>query len=115
MAKRILEERLEEFCVRENMKMLTEGLRIVRDFVEEKGWEMVEPRGGIYVFMRLPRIDSAEFCMRLLEKEKVAVAPGVDFGPRWREWIRITIARPSREIEEGLNRIYRLYKERGGG
>ncbi|MEX0568568.1 MAG: pyridoxal phosphate-dependent aminotransferase, partial [Candidatus Njordarchaeota archaeon] len=57
VARRILEEKLEEKVLKENLKRLRSNLRVVLDYVEENGWEIIEPRGGIYVFIRLPRVN----------------------------------------------------------
>jgi len=109
VAMRILRENLDRPFVEENLKLLRKNLKIVRDFVYENSWEMVEPKGGIYAFIRLPGIKSQNFALKLLEEEKVAIAPGVDFGEKWTDWIRITIAKSEEEIVEGLSRIKKLY------
>ena len=109
VAKRILEEELERGHVERNLALLRKNLGIVKKYVEKESWEMVEPQGGIYAFIRLPQADSVKFSIALLEEKKVAVAPGIDFGERWKEWIRITIAKSEEEVREGLNRIAELY------
>ena len=111
VAMRILQADMDRSFIEENLRMLKHNLKIVMEAIEENGWDFIEPRGGIYAFIRLPRIKSHKFALRLLEEKKVAVAPGVDFGDRWIDWIRITIAKATDEIVEGLNRISQLYRE----
>ncbi|MHA1676606.1 MAG: pyridoxal phosphate-dependent aminotransferase [Candidatus Njordarchaeales archaeon] len=111
VARRILEEELEEPFVKKNLKILQKNLKLVMDYVEDHAWEMIEPKGGIYAFIRLPGVDSGNFSLKLLEKMNVAVAPGIDFGENWKDWLRITIARTEEEIQEGLDRISKLYSE----
>ncbi len=110
VARRVLEDRLEEIYLKRYLDHLKLNLEYVRKFVREHSLQMVEPKGGIYAFIRLPGVDSAKFCLRLIEEEKVAVAPGVDFGGEWTEWIRVTIAKSREELEEGLHRIAKLYE-----
>ena len=109
VARRLLEENIAKEIVKENIKLLKENLRIVKEFTEKNGWEISEPKGGIYAFIRLPGIDSVEFSLKLLRYEKVAVAPGADFGDCWKDWLRITIAKSKSELLEGLRRIEKQY------
>lgn len=111
VAMRLLQENIAKQVVVENLKLLTQNLKIAKDLAEEYDWDYIDPRGGIYFFFRIPRIDSGEFALKLVEKYGVAVAPGIDFGEKWREWIRITIAKSKEEVEEGLRRIRLLQKE----
>jgi len=110
VARRLLEENIAKGIVEKNLKLLKQNLAVVKEFVEANEWEIIEPKGGIYAFIRLPGINSAEFSLRLLREEKVAVAPGIDFGENWKEWLRITIAKSKEEIQEGLKRISRFYR-----
>jgi len=111
VAMKILRENLDRPFVEENLKLLRSNLKIVKEFIHENSWEIIEPKGGIYAFIRLPRIKSPDFALKLLEEKKVAVAPGVDFGDKWVDWIRITIAKSEDEIIEGLKRMRELYLE----
>ena len=109
VARRLLEENIASEIVKKNLEILRHNLKIVKEFAEENSWELMEPRGGIYAFIRLPGIDSAKFSLKLLREAKVAVAPGIDFGERWNEWLRITIAKSKSELLEGLRRIKKQY------
>ncbi|MGY0288552.1 MAG: pyridoxal phosphate-dependent aminotransferase [Candidatus Methanodesulfokora washburnensis] len=70
--------------------------------------EILEPKGGFYVFFDASMIErsSSTFVSRLLKEQQVALAPGADFGMEG--WVRLSFA-PSVEdlgyIEEGINRI----------
>ncbi len=75
-----------------------------------------EPTGAFYVYA-----DAGDFCddsyresFEILNKTKVGVTPGVDFGSGGREYIRFSYANSLENIKEGLNRIEKYFKEGGG-
>lgn len=68
--------------------------------------EVTRPAGAFYIFPRyhVP-ISSVEFCNRLLETEKMAVVPGVSFGPSGEGHFRISFTAPIASLEEGARRL----------
>ncbi len=73
----------------------------------------VEPTGAFYVLANAKRFskDSYRFAFDILEKAKVAVAPGIDFGTNAEGYLRFCYANSLENIEEGMNRLER-YLER---
>jgi aspartate/methionine/tyrosine aminotransferase len=67
----------------------------------------VEPTGAFYVFANASRFtrDSYTFAFEILEKAKVGVTPGIDFGPHGEGYIRFSYANSPENIEEGLRRL----------
>jgi aspartate/methionine/tyrosine aminotransferase len=65
--------------------------------------------GGYFVWCRLPDRfnDSLKFGLELYDKTKTAIIPGVHFGEEWRKFIRINVARPTEELQQGLLNIVR--------
>jgi aspartate aminotransferase len=74
----------------------------------------VKPEGAFYVMVNISKVlnkevdgkiikDSLTFSDLLLEKEKVAVIPGIAFGVD--DFIRLSYATSMENIEKGLNRI----------
>ncbi len=77
------------------------------DRLREIGISYIKPEGAFYVFCELnSKLDSKAFALRLLEKEAVAVVPGVAFGKE--NWIRISFAASLEDIEEGMKRLGRF-------
>ncbi len=72
------------------------------------------PQGAFYVFPNITstKLTSEEFCMQLLEEEKVAVVPGNAFGTSGEGFIRISYAYSLDEIKEALVRIERFISKR---
>jgi (5-formylfuran-3-yl)methyl phosphate transaminase len=74
----------------------------------------VEPTGAFYVFANARRFtdDSYSFAFEVLEKAKVGITPGVDFGSNAEGYVRFSYANSLENIREGLDRIERYLKSR---
>jgi aspartate/methionine/tyrosine aminotransferase len=66
-----------------------------------------EPTGAFYVFANATRFghDSYKLAFDILEHAKVAVAPGIDFGPHGEGYLRFSYANSLDNIHEGLRRL----------
>jgi aspartate/methionine/tyrosine aminotransferase len=75
----------------------------------------VEPTGAFYVLANARSFtdDSYAFCLDLLDKAHVAVAPGIDFGSGGQGYLRFSYANSLDNITEGVARL-KLYLEREG-
>ena len=67
----------------------------------------VEPTGAFYVFANVKHLsaDSYKLAFDILEKARVGVTPGVDFGPGGEGYLRFSYANSLENIEEGLKRL----------
>lgn len=63
------------------------------------------PQGAFYLFINIKNInkDSMAFCKELLEKEGVALVPGIAFGADG--YVRLSFACSEEQITEGIKRI----------
>lgn len=69
------------------------------------GAEIGEPEGSFYAWWRPPEgLGPVE----LLERARVSVAPGEGFGSRGAGWVRLSLAVPDEDLDEGLSRIAAL-------
>ena len=70
-----------------------------------KGVKCEKPDGAFYAFPNISKfkLSSTDFCAQLLEKEKVAAVPGIEFGDD--KCIRISYATSMENIKKGLERI----------
>ncbi len=66
-----------------------------------------EPTGAFYVLANAKRFtqSSYEFAFDLLEKARVGVAPGIDFGTNAEGYLRFCYANSMENIEEAMERI----------
>ncbi|MDJ0868393.1 MAG: pyridoxal phosphate-dependent aminotransferase [Myxococcota bacterium] len=65
------------------------------------------PQGAFYVFAdaRAFGRDSLRLAFDLLERARVAVTPGVDFGAAGEGWLRFSLSAPDAQIREALERL----------
>lgn len=97
-------------------KIFGERRRFILDGLERIGLPVKShPRGAFYVFVNVSRYtrDSLRFAFNLLEKAKVAVTPGIDFGPGGEGFIRLSYANSTENIAEGLKRLDLFLKSHG--
>jgi (5-formylfuran-3-yl)methyl phosphate transaminase len=73
-----------------------------------------DPTGAFYVFANATRFGHASYTLafEILERAKVAVAPGIDFGPHGEGYLRFSYANSLEHISEGLRRL-KQYLEHG--
>ena len=71
------------------------------------------PRGTFYAFIDISKtgLNSKFFCFDLLEKQHVAVIPGVAFGEAFDNYIRLAFTLNEDKIIEGVQRIGKYIKE----
>jgi len=72
----------------------------------------VEPTGAFYVFANAKHLstDSHALAYDILEKARVGVTPGIDFGKGGEGYLRFTYANSIENIAEGLDRLERYVR-----
>lgn len=92
----------EEF--RKRRDFLLDGLRRIGLKVSSR------PEGAFYVLVDISEFskNSLEFAFDILDKAKVAVTPGIDFGKGGEGFIRLSYAVSIERISEGLKRLDRF-------
>lgn len=85
----------------ERRKVLLQGLRKIGFGVT------VEPTGAFYMFANARKFgdDCYKLAFEILEKAKVAVTPGIDFGTNGEGYLRFSYANSLENIQEGLRRL----------
>lgn len=75
----------------------------------ELGMPCFEPKGAFYIFPSIERfhMSSEDFCLDLLEKEKLVVVPGTAFGESGEGFIRISYAYSLDALKEAIKRLRR--------
>jgi len=92
---------------------------LVDRFENDLGLPFVDPQGAFYLFFETSGFygrkvgdyeikDSVSLCSYLLEDRKVALVPGVAFGRD--DYVRISYAASSEEIEKGIERLKRGFE-----
>jgi aspartate/methionine/tyrosine aminotransferase len=94
-----VKEMVEEY--RSRRDLFIDGLNKV------KGFRSAAPKGAFYAFanVRSMTTSSTEFCIRLLEKARVATVPGISFGSTGEGYLRFSFSAPRHALREALDRI----------
>ncbi|RLJ02602.1 MAG: pyridoxal phosphate-dependent aminotransferase [Candidatus Aenigmatarchaeota archaeon] len=102
-----------ERCIEEMRRSYDERRKLILKRVREiEGFDVLEPRGAFYLFPRFNyRMKSVELCEYLLDKAKVAVVPGSDFGRYGEGFIRLSYATSLERIKEGMKRMKSALEE----
>lgn len=89
--------------------------RYIVDALNEIGLTCHNPQGAFYVFpsIKITGQKSLDFAKDLLAKKKVALVPGVAFGPSCEGYVRISYASSYVNLKEAIARIADYLKERG--
>lgn len=81
--------------------------------LNDMGLRCLRPDGAFYAFpsIALAKMSSVEFARKLLDREKVAVVPGVAFGKSGEGHIRISYAAGFDQLREAMKRIRQFLKQ----
>lgn len=102
-------KQIQEYLVSINKKAKMRRNLAVRLFKKNKV-DFVYIQGGIAIFVKIPDSfkNAFSFAEKLLEEQKVSVAPGEFFG--WKNYFRMNLASSPKNIREGIKRIANYYK-----
>jgi aspartate/methionine/tyrosine aminotransferase len=80
---------------------------IVKDLNKMKGISCLEPKGAFYIFANIKelQISSMDFAMQLLEKNHVAICPGISFGPNGEGYVRFSYPTDINNIKIAMDRL----------
>lgn len=91
-------------------KMLLKNYTSMSTHLQNFNLKIENATGGYYIWAQLPnKKDGFQFSMDLYEKSQVAVIPGIHFSPEAVSHIRLNIARPNNEINEGIKKIAQYF------
>ena len=81
------------------------------------GWEIERPKASMFVWARIPdplrALGSMEFSKKLLKEAKIAVSPGVGFGPYGDEHVRIALIENEERIRQAARNVRKFLKAQG--
>ncbi|HXK60050.1 MAG TPA: aminotransferase class I/II-fold pyridoxal phosphate-dependent enzyme [Acidobacteriota bacterium] len=96
----------------EHQARIYEGRRdVLCDGLNRLGWQVDKPRGGMFVWARIPEefqsMGSMKFAMELIEKAQVAVAPGIGFGQEGEGFLRLALVENEHRLRQAVRQIKR--------
>jgi len=90
--------------------------KLMMEWLDKMGWQYIKPKGAFYILPRIPKgapkSSSIAFAEWLLEKAKVAVVPGTDFGQHGEGFVRLSYATSYERIDEAMGRIWKAMRRR---
>lgn len=79
------------------------------DGLDQAGWEIDAPKGTMFVWAKIPEpfseMGSLDFAVRLIEDAKVAVSPGIGFGPTGEGHVRFALVENQQRIRQAVRGI----------
>lgn len=79
---------------------------LVVDKLNSMGLEASYPKGGLYIWAKVPKgYTSVEFTNDLLEQVGVVVTPGVGYGKNGEGYVRLSLTIPDASLVKGLSRL----------
>jgi len=85
---------------------------VLIDGLARAGWEISRPRGTMFAWAPLPpgfeELGSLGFAFKLLEEAKVAVSPGIGFGPHGEGFVRFALVENEHRIRQAVRGIRRF-------
>jgi alanine-synthesizing transaminase len=100
-------------CVASTVRAYQTRRDILVDGLNGIGWQCERPRGTMFVWARIPEryreIGSLEFCKLALREAKVALSPGIGFGPQGEGFVRFALVEDQKRTHQGLQGLRRLF------
>jgi alanine-synthesizing transaminase len=90
---------------------------VLCDGLARLGWDIPKPKGTMFVWAALPEpyeeMGSLEFAKMLVQEAKVAVSPGVGFGPGGEGFVRFALVENEQRIGQALRGIRKALTKLG--
>jgi alanine-synthesizing transaminase len=100
-------------CVEEIVETYRERRDVLVEGLNRIGWQIEKPKGTMFVWARIPEnyreMGSLEFSKMLIEKTKVAVAPGVGFGEYGDDYVRFALVENPHRIRQAIRGIKQIF------
>ena len=81
------------------------------DGLNNSGWKVLKPQGTMFVWAPIPEpyveMGSVEFALHLLREGKVAVSPGIGFGPSGDGHVRFALVENRQRIGQAVTNLRR--------
>lgn len=95
-------------CVGENIATYTRRRDKVTSALKAIGLDIVPPKAGFYVWVRIPQgFTSAEFAALLLDEVDLVVTPGSGYGTYGEGYIRFSLTLSDDDLDRGMDRLGR--------
>ena len=104
-------------CVRDIAQQYQSRRDVLYKGLTEAGWNVECPKASMYIWARIPepyrQLGSLEFSVRLLDKARVSVSPGIGFGDQGDEHVRFALIENEARIRQAVRGIKAMFKADG--
>ena len=101
-------------CVEEICETYRSRRDVLCESLNRIGWKVTPPKATMMVWAEIPdhfkKMGSLEFCKKLLDTAKVAVAPGIGFGEGGDHFVRFSLVENEHRIRQAVRGIERYFK-----
>src|ERR1700744_2036175 len=103
-------------CVEQMRNLYRDRRDVLIKGLASAGWDMPSPEGSMFAWAPIPpkyaSLGSVEFSKLLLDRAKVAVAPGLGFGEYGEGFVRIALVENNHRLRQAIRNI-RLFLQSG--
>ena len=93
-------------CIQDNIDIYTRRRDRVIDALQAIGLEIVPPKAGLYIWVRIPQgFTSSEFATALLDEKDLVVTPGSGYGEYGEGYIRFSLTLNDSDLDRGIDRL----------
>jgi alanine-synthesizing transaminase len=100
-------------CVEEITETYRSRRNVLCESLNRMGWQVTLPKATMMVWAEIPdqfkKMGSLEFSKMLLEKAKVAVAPGIGFGEGGDHFVRFSLVENEHRIRQAVRGIREVF------
>ena len=100
-------------CVAEITSIYQERRDALVGGLERAGWSVPSPKGAMFIWAKIPErfshLDSVEFSKMLIREAKVAVSPGLGFGPGGEGFVRFALVENIQRINQAVRGIKKVF------
>jgi alanine-synthesizing transaminase len=100
-------------CVEEIRRTYQSRRDVLCEGLDRIGWKVDKPRGSMFVWAHIPErfrsMGSLEFSLMLIEKARVAVAPGIGFGQRGEGAVRMALVENEHRIRQAVKGLRKVF------
>ena len=93
-------------CIQEHNNIYQRRRDLIVDMLNSIGLEAKPPKGGLYIWAKVPEgYSSTELAADLLDKVGVVVTPGIGYGRNGEGYIRLSLTIPDARLVKGLSQL----------
>lgn len=97
--------------IKENIKYYLENAKIIRQGLQEIGFEVYGGINAPYIWLKVPnKMKSWDFFDELLNKTGIVGTPGTGFGPSGEGYFRLTAFNSKENTKKAIEKIKKYYK-----